>query len=340
MIDLISIALCFGVLASPPSPAGVIEGVVVNGSDHRSPVAGATVVLRAEHQGALISIGQTTTDNEGGFRFETPAAAQQMVFLPGANYQGIHYPGSRIRLQGEPSAANRQIVVYETIDQPNPLVASRHDIEIHVDAGALVVTESMVVANRTLRSYVGPGNVNTESGNEQSTVTLRLSIPPEFDKVTFAKEFFGRQFQLNGQSLETQIPWTPGSRELKFTYRLPVDRRDYRFRRVLDLPTERVRVTVSGDANDGTTCTLSEAELLYDGAKLFESNGRILPAGDAIELQLGRLPVLWTSYAGWVALAVLLLLVLATSVTVLRRLRSSEAVQAAVPTKRQRRNAA
>ena len=95
-------------------------------------------------------------------------------------------------------------MVYDTVSEPNPLIVSRHQIEVRPDSGVLVVTETIVVANRTKGTYVGSEMV--KGGGE---VTLRLSIPPEFEKVTFDKEFFGRQFQLNEQRLETQVPWPP-----------------------------------------------------------------------------------------------------------------------------------
>ena len=69
------------------------------------------------------------------------------------------------------------------------------------------MTETMLIANRSLYTYVG-------AAAEAATppITLRLSIPSEFTKVTFDKEFFGRQFQLINGAIVTQIPWTPGQR--------------------------------------------------------------------------------------------------------------------------------
>ena len=212
-------------------------------------------------------------------------------------------------------ASSQTIAVYGTVAEPSPLIAPSHEIEVRARERALVVTERIVVANRSLRSYIGP-----ESNGEAPSVTLRLSVPPEFEKVTFDKEFFGRQFQLQDQRLETQIPWPPGNRELRFTYWLPREAGRL-LRRPLDLPTERVRVTVVGELCDEATCNLSWTAIPRNGGLAFESDGRTLPRGHVIELRL-QMPAPWTEYARWAARGVLALLVLGTSAALLRRRRS------------------
>jgi hypothetical protein len=205
--------------------------------------------------------------------------------------------------------------VYETVADPSPLVAAQHEIELRAETGMLTVTETIRVTNRSLQSYVG-----RDSEGAESSATLRLLIPQQFDKVTFAKEFFGRQFQLNEERLETQIPWTPGERELKFTYRLPVEQQHWAFRRPLDLPTERIRIRVFGQSSD-VTCNLAASEAQPEDAIVFESQGSLLPAGHAIEVQFGSLPVPWTAVAKWWALGGLAVLIFGTSAFMLRRRR-------------------
>jgi hypothetical protein len=203
------------------------------------------------------------------------------------------------------------------VAEPSPLVASRHEIDIYLDAGVLVATETIIISNRSSRSYVGS---ETEDG--QPVATLRLSIPPEFKKVTFEKEFFGRQFQLNQEALETQIPWTPGQRELKFTYRLAVEDRHWLFRRPLDLPTEQIRVRINGVQLGDVTCNVTRAGTLENNVVVFNSEAGTLPASHTIELQFGNLPLLWTTYARWIALVAFAILVLGTAIGIFRRRRT------------------
>jgi hypothetical protein len=316
MIPSLSIVIFCALAASSQNAAGVIEGTVVNGSYHESPVTGAVVVLRAEYQGSLLAVAETTTDKFGHFRFEPIPIGDGMVWLPGANHQGIHYPGSRFQLHHE-SPEPQKIVIYETAEDPSPLVAARHEIDIRAEIGVLVVTETVLVANRTTRSYVG-----SQTDDDTPPVTLRLSIPMDFEKVTFEKEFFGRQFELNEHGLATQIPWTPGTRELKFTYRLPLESRQLLFQRTLDLPTEQVAVNVVGCPDGDVTSNLGSDSSSARETAAFEYNGSVLPVGHTIKLELGSLSVPWTAYARWTALASLVLAVLGTATNVLLRRRS------------------
>ena len=306
MTSCATIAVCCALLASNPDATGVIEGTVLNGSRAQSPVAGAKVVLRASHQGAWIATAETTTDDRGRFRFEQIPVSRDVIYLPGANHLEIHYPGQRVTIDGRHLVNEQRIVVYETVAD-SPLVAARHEIDLRPEVGVLVVTETIVIANRSMRSYMG-----SEAADGQPSATLRLSIPPQFDKVTFDKEFFGRQFQLSNERLETQIPWTPGQRELKFTYRLPLEHRHWLFCRPLDLATQQLRVKVSGEKIDDVTCSFPATRTVQAGAIVFDCEAALLSAGHTIELKFGDLPVPWTTHARWIAPAALVLLVLAT----------------------------
>jgi hypothetical protein len=317
MWSWVVIAACSAPLATSTG-SGVIEGTVLNGTNYRLPVAGVPVVLRVESREGWISVAETTTDREGRFRFEGLPTEEELLYLPGANHMGVHYPGTRVRLKARETAASQRIVVYDTVAEPSPLVAARHELQIDVAGSVVTVCETILIANRTLRSYVG-----TSTSADAPPGTLQLSLPPEFEKVTFEKEFFGRQFQLNGERLETEIPWTPGQRELKFTYRLPLEARRWRFRRPLDLPTEHVRLTIVSRDSESIACNLPSAAGPTDDSLAFEATA--LPAGHVIELELGSLPLAWTAYARGTAVAVLLLLVSGTSLYMLRRPRRWEA---------------
>ena len=86
----------------------------------------------------------------------------------------------------------------------------------------VTVTESMSIDNPSSLCYVGKSPV---SGAEP--VTLQLAIPADFERTTFHKEFFGRQFSIVDGKLVTGVPWPPGRRELAFTYVLACDEGGY-----------------------------------------------------------------------------------------------------------------
>ena len=222
--------------ADPPPGDGMITGGVVRAAD-QSPVAGAEVILRARVGDQLVPVAETTADAQGRFRFEHLTADGKNLYLPGANRDGIHYPGPNVRLTSLEPQAEVTLAVHDAVAFPNPLVVRRHEIILSPQPGVLEVTESMLIDNPSSACYVGQAG-----GQDAEPVTLQLAIPAAFQRVTFVGEFFGRRFSLVGGKLVTSVPWPPGQRELKFSYWLPNTGRHYVWQRPLGLPTEQVRV--------------------------------------------------------------------------------------------------
>ena len=118
------------------------------------------------------------------------------------------------------------------------------------------------------------------------------------------------------------IPWTPGERELEFTYVLR-NTEDHRvWHRPLDLPCSNVCVRVRTTKPEEITCNLPRTDVRRDGnltELVFQSSGNGLPAGHVLQVELGQLPVAWMIYGRWLALAALVLLIAAASVVRIRR---------------------
>jgi hypothetical protein len=169
------------------------------------------------------------------------------------------------------------------------------------------VTESLLVTNPTPATYVG------KSVDDGPPVTLRLSIPASFDRVTFKDEFHGRRFWIADRQPLTSIPWPPGRRELTYTYRIPLDETTGLFRRTLDMPTGQVRIRIRGQNAEQLSCNLPTASPTGDDS-LVAMHASDLPAGFTIEVHLGVVPRPWMRYARWGAVAALAALVLATVV--------------------------
>ncbi len=298
---------------------GIIRGVVVNGSRDQKPTGGVQVALRARIQGELTVVEETTTDTLGRFQFEELPVDAEIQYSPGANRGEVHYPGPRLRLTPGNATSNVKIVVYESSPEPNPLVIRQHDIIVRPSTGAMEITESMVIENRSNFCYVGQATTVADR-----VVTLRLSIPPDFERVTFEKEFFGRRFLLIDGKLLTGIPWPPGERQLEFTYVVPNNNSYAQWHRAVDLPCSHVRLTVLTSKPDEIRCNLETVRSASDGEVSFANSGSTLPAGHEIRLQVGRVPVPMMVYGRWAALAVLGALVCGTTVFVIRPRRSSK----------------
>jgi hypothetical protein len=146
-----------------------------------------------------------------------------------------------------------------------------------------------------------------------------LSLPPGFDKITFDKEFNGRNFLLHDGELLSDLPWPPGDREIRYRYRLPAEHGARAVRRVLDLPTQQAVVVIRGKPQADVTCSLAATAAEQGGTLVYASNGGEFSAGDAIEMQIGALPITFDAYARWGAAALLGALVVAAAVMAFRR---------------------
>jgi hypothetical protein len=259
-------------------------------------------------------VAETTSDARGRFRFPHLPADGACLYLPGANRDGIHYPGRSVRLTSQQRHEEVKLTVYDAVAFPNPLVVRRHEITLCPRKGALQVTESMLIDNPSLSCYVGQA-----AGEDAEPVTLQLAIPASFQRVTFASEFFGRRFALVDGKLATAVPWPPGRRELKFSYLLPNTERHCTWQRPLDLPSGEVRVSVRGEQLEEVACNLRAPPRREDGAVSFETSQQILPAGYQLRVEMGRLPISVMAYARWLALMVLAGLVLATCLPMIPR---------------------
>jgi hypothetical protein len=289
--------------SGPDASDGTIAGTVVNSSSGKTPVSGAEVVLRAEIHGESVICGQTVTDLQGRFVFDNLQQGEQYFYLPGANRNGVHFPGPRLQLTPQRPLADVELSVFDSLSAPCPLMIRRQDISMRFQSGALSVTESIIVDNPTRRCYVG---ASSQDGGEP--ITMQLSIPPNFERTTFQMEFFGRRFFLLGDKLVTSVPWPPGRRELKFTYVLPVQQGYYLWQRSMDLPCEQLRLSIETPKVGDITCNLSAEPLLTPDKVVYQSRGATLPKGHVVRIELGRLPVPFMTYARWLAAALLLVL--------------------------------
>jgi hypothetical protein len=264
------------------------------------------VVLRAGADGELVVVAETTTDRYGKFVFPQVPLDPTLVYLPGANRDGVHYPGQRVRLDAYNRLAQATIVVYDAVSTPCPLVAKRHDIDVTVEERVLRITETLLISNPSQATYVG---ASMRSG---SPPTFWLSIPQNFDRVTFDKEFFGRRFFVVDHRPVTDMPWLPGERELRFTYRIPLVESAGQFRRTIDVPSSAVRVRVHGADQRPVSCNLPPSPDAPDGQLAFTPAGRQLARDFVIELQIASLPFPWMQYARWGAVVALAALAGAT----------------------------
>ena len=292
---------------------GVIAGRVVNATRGDSPVADAEVYLQSLIGGRFEAIALAKSTASGQFLFEGIPLDQPGVYLAGAGLDGIHYPGPRVSLDAARPVAKVVVRVHETSTGPNPLILRGHDVAVVQEAGLLKVTESLRIENPQPATYVG----NPEADGSEP-VTLELRIPPQFERVTFHEEFYGRQFTLREGRLVTSLPWTPGARQFTFSYVMPDDGGKILWERSLDLPCDHLRISVEGPDAASARCNLGGPQKGPEDNIVFTSNGPSLEIGTRITLDRPRSRWLVRADSRWVALGILMLVTAATLLSVVR----------------------
>lgn len=291
------------------SQDGWIGGIVVNESRSEEPLAGATVVLQIKTTGDFVLLDQTSSDAAGRFLFRNLLVSPHVVYKASAHYEGIHYPGPPLTLTTDNATAAITLTARDTVSSPCPLRVKSHRIDIQPSSGQVTVTETLLIDNPTKWTFVGDSIL----ADAEAPTTLHLSIPSDFQKVTFQQEFFGRRFAVRDGRLVTSLPWEPGTREVKFTYYLRNTQQHRRWERVLDLPTERVELRVSTNEPGEVASNLIDQGVQQRGGStevVYLSGDQQLPAQYQLYCELGRLPVPWTTYAKWAAGITLVLFVL------------------------------
>jgi hypothetical protein len=297
-----ALLLCAALAAvSPPAVAGTIQGTVVNTSSGSPVPCQVAVILQVQVKGAFVPYRDVVSDKQGRFGFQRLPVGDGVVYQAGATRHGVFYPGPRIRLTDRQPAAYTGLSVCDAVAGPNPLVLKKMDVVIRPETGLLKVTESLLLENPSHTCYVGE-----PSPNGADPVTLELSIPPDFERTTFDLEFFGRRFALVNNKLVTGIPWPPGERELRYTYVLRNTQEVSRWKRPLDLPCANVTIRVEGKSPNEVRCESLGRTATEEKTVVFASAGQAIPAGQVLQVELGRLPLPWMTYGKWAAVAVML----------------------------------
>jgi hypothetical protein len=300
-----------------------LEGTVRDGTHGGIPVAGVEVILRGELDGERLALGKTVSDSNGHFAFYDLPNHPGLVFVPGANRGGVHYPGPRLRFLDIAAPSPLNLTVFDAVQSPSPLVAEQYDLEMAVKSGVVEITETILIDNPTRTTFVG-------QSNGMFSTTLSLSIPDGFERVTFADEFHGRRFQIIDGRVVTDIPWTPGKRQLKYSYKLPIEESSGAIQRALDLPCKQIRVRIMGMNDKRVECNLPVGPILDGESQRFESSTPILDAGFQLQLRFQGAPIPGRLHARWYAVLLLAALVASTIWFTRRRRKKTTGIDSSV----------
>jgi hypothetical protein len=137
--------LASSVLPGQVPQGGVISGTVMNLTEGKKSPCRAQVVLQIFAEGQFVPFRETVSDAEGKFHFAGLPMGSGYRYQAGANRHGVHYPGPRLQLTAAQPRNDVELKVYDAVTGPNPLVIRQYDVTLVPEAGALRVTESIIL---------------------------------------------------------------------------------------------------------------------------------------------------------------------------------------------------
>lgn len=269
-----------------PAPQATIRGTVQNltGGSARA-VAGQEVTLTAYVNNAEADKQTATTDARGAFAF-TVAPDPARTYVVNVKYKGGDYDSRPITFKAGETARQITMGVYEPTTDLSVLRVNVQHLIVEPGQGVVRITELLVFANPTDRTYVG-AKVREDGRRE----TLSFRLPEGAANLSYMDGLMECcVFTAPGGFVDT-MDVKPGTREVGFSYTMPIVRDRATVVRTLDFPADVVEV-FGGPAAQLTVASLvRQAPVTTEQGTYTRFSGQALARGTPITLDLSGLPV-------------------------------------------------
>lgn len=222
--------------------AGVIRGMVVEGSAGVEMAPAITVMLEAYAQFTPVAAFSATVDADGGFEFTDLAVDPNLVYLVSTVVDNIRYTSPIVNLTDEASEAETTVTIYATTNEPEGIEINRTDWIIDDEPGALLVVQLYFLGSQSDRTYTG-----SPLEGADLPVTVGMYIPPDAEQITFEEGVVGGRFQQVGGLYYDTAPLIPGegAKQIVVRYRLPYDGTAFTYSQQFLYPIRQMNLLVA-----------------------------------------------------------------------------------------------
>ena len=317
----LSLSIAVAVLAvlatsSAGAPAaGTISGTVTNHTGSPRPLAGHPVRLTAYVNGAEQDWKETITDARGRFSFAAPVDPQR-TYVAWLHYKDGEYTSAPVIIKTAGQRASVTLRVWEPTSDAGVLRVNVHHIIVEPGEGAVQVAELLVVVNSSNRTYLGADVGGGSDGTRRRS--LRFSLPDGARDVQLMDGLYERAVTVNADELSDSVGVKPGTREIAYSYTVPITGRAMALGRRVDYPTERLEVFGRAGATLTVTPLARQDDVKTDQGTYARYSGGPVEAGTIVKVGLTSLPVRRPT-ARYAALAVFVGLITAAVVYPLLR---------------------
>jgi hypothetical protein len=327
MIALVALSLVVGLASTSTAGAeshGVVQGIVTNGTTGE-PVPNTIVTLSSFNADGLIGDVETTTDDDGGYRFEGLDTADGIVHAVSTNYLGVLY-SSGMLLLNETASLTSDLSVYETTTDAGVVTIESRGIiltTLFPEDGQANIIDVFVLRNDSRLTLVVNDQARTNAF-PVPTNAIEVSPLPGYD--------FG-QPSIEGATVYATTPLRPGTSTASLGYsmpylgtRLPLEVGNvYRtevFRVLVPISLagqgDQVRVTGNGVTDQGLVEIGSETYHLWEVPGV-DAGGRLRLAFEGLPVSAVEANTLSKLQPVIVATAAVVVTIVAAAVIVRRR---------------------
>lgn len=264
--------------------SGVIEGQVFDGTSDGGPLEGLSVTLWAFAGPEPETSFETTTDEEGKFRFEgleTEGYAYQFE----VEYVGVQYGSEVVAFPEGENLISISFTVYESTTSDEDLSVERAHLIVDFEPGTIRVQAVQILLNRAVKTYVGPTG-------EEGGATVHFPLPQGASAVQLIKGLMECCVVETDTGLASTRPIFPGSKQFVFSYELRHESASDSLSLGIAYPTSSLDVLIAEAGVQITAPGLVEGERLsLEGGDYLHLTAQNLTPVDDVVLQFTNLPV-------------------------------------------------
>lgn len=285
IVMLFILALPGAVLAAETGD-GAIEGKLINGTTGGGSVADQEVTLKTYRNDAELASAMARTDAEGRFAFEGLATSSDYSYQVTLIYQQAEYTGDRISFSAGEMGKSVEITVYDATTGDEAVKVSTAHTVIYAEQGNLRVSEYLVVANDSDRTYIG--------GRELSPgvrETLVFALPADATGLEVGGSLMSCCIYNNEGGFVDSMAVLPGTKELVYSYDISYKGAEYAFSGRVNYPTDDYHLLVQSPNVLVSGVRLVQAEpVTIEGIQFNHFSGGNLASGDMVTAQISGLP--------------------------------------------------
>lgn len=253
--------------APPDVPSGpaTLRGRVVH-SERPGQVGGVSIALYSLDSSGHPGTRRTETAPDGTFAFEGISNDPNVVYLVGARYAGLPFPGDRVVFKPGETEHSVEVQLFEPSDDLAAVHLEQSSVRISLGVGRLQVAEVHRLRNDGERVFYVPAE--RRPGHR---APLEADLLPGVEKFAMPLGVVPEGAERKGRDFKFWGPIYPGEQEITFRYEVPIEKGPHELVKRFPSAAEEVRIL---DAENGP---VRSVDGMKEGDVVDDASGRTRP---------------------------------------------------------------